>query len=148
MPIAEHAHRRLLRDGRRGRTVTVKMKKADMSTLTRSATLPYATAEPATLAATAHRLLLDPATSGRYAFWAWAFPDSATFARSRCSGSRPVRDRVLRKRIGRRAARACSHRLAGRRRRAPSAVRARLECRAPDTAWSVCASKPEAVERV
>ena len=64
VPIAEHAHRRLLRDGRGARTVTVKMKKADMSTLTRSATLPYATAEPATLAATAHRLLLDPRDIG------------------------------------------------------------------------------------
>ena len=42
-PIAEHAHQRLLRDGRGARTVTVKLKKSDMSTLTRSATLPYAT---------------------------------------------------------------------------------------------------------
>lgn len=64
VPIAEHAHRRLLRDGRGARTVTVKMKKADMSTLTRSATLPYATGEPAALAATAHRLLLDPRDIG------------------------------------------------------------------------------------
>ena len=30
-PIAEHAHRRLTRDGRGARTVTVKLKKADMS---------------------------------------------------------------------------------------------------------------------
>ncbi len=63
-PIAEHAHRRLTRDGRGARTVTVKLKKSDMSTLTRSATLPYATAEPATLAAMAHRLLLDPREIG------------------------------------------------------------------------------------
>ena len=62
--IAEHAHRRLARDGRGARTVTVKMKKSDMSTLTRSATLPYATGEPATLAATARRLLLDPREVG------------------------------------------------------------------------------------
>ena len=64
VPIAEHAHRRLLRDGRGARTVTVKLKKADMSTLTRSATLPYATADAATLAATARRLLLDPRVIG------------------------------------------------------------------------------------
>lgn len=63
-PIAEHAHRRLTRDGRGARTVTVKLKKADMSTLTRSATLPYATADAATLVATAHRLLLDPREIG------------------------------------------------------------------------------------
>ena len=63
-PIAEHAHRRLTRDGRGARTVTVKLKKSDMSTLTRSATLPYATADAGTLAATARRLLLDPREIG------------------------------------------------------------------------------------
>jgi len=63
-PIAEHAHRRLARDGRGARTVTVKLRKADMSTLTRSTTLPYATADPATLTATARRLLLDPREIG------------------------------------------------------------------------------------
>ncbi len=63
-PIAEHAHRRLERDGRGARTVTVKLKKSDMSTLTRSATLPYATTDVATLLATARRLLLDPVDIG------------------------------------------------------------------------------------
>jgi DNA polymerase IV len=63
-PIAEHAHQRLLRDGRGARTVTVKLKKSDMSTLTRSATLPYATAEPVALIAVARRLLLDPREIG------------------------------------------------------------------------------------
>ena len=63
-PIAEHAHRRLERDGRGARTVTVKLKRSDMTTLTRSATLPYATGDPGTLAATAHRLLLDPREVG------------------------------------------------------------------------------------
>jgi DNA polymerase-4 len=63
-PIAEHAHQRLLRDGRGARTVTVKLKKSDMSTLTRSATLPYATAEAAALIAVARRLLLDPREIG------------------------------------------------------------------------------------
>lgn len=63
-PITEHAHRRLARDGRGARTVTVKIKRTDMSTLTRSATLPYATAEAGTLAATVGRLLLDPREVG------------------------------------------------------------------------------------
>lgn len=59
-PIAEHAHQRLLRDGRGARTVTVKLKKSDMSTLTRSATMPYATTDAGALMAVARRLLLDP----------------------------------------------------------------------------------------
>lgn len=63
-PIGEHAHRRLLRDGRGARTVTVKLKKSDMSILTRSATLPYATNDAAMLNATARRLLLDPVEIG------------------------------------------------------------------------------------
>src|SRR6201996_7769240 len=63
-PIAEHAHQRLCRDGRGARTVTVKLKKSDMSTLTRSATLPYATTDPAALTALARKLLLDPREIG------------------------------------------------------------------------------------
>ncbi len=63
-PIGEHAHARLEKDGRGARTVTVKLKKSDMSTLTRSATLPYATTDAATLIATARRLLLDPLDIG------------------------------------------------------------------------------------
>lgn len=63
-PITEHAHRRLARDGRGARTVTVKLKKSDMSILTRSATLPYATGDAGTLTATARRLLLDPREIG------------------------------------------------------------------------------------
>ncbi|ORB87914.1 DNA polymerase IV [Mycobacterium kansasii] len=63
-PIAEHAYQRLLRDGRGARTVTVKLKKADMSTLTRSATMPYATTEAGALIAVARRLLLDPVEIG------------------------------------------------------------------------------------
>ncbi|MDY6870018.1 MAG: DNA polymerase IV [Actinomycetota bacterium] len=63
-PIADHAHRRLAKDGRGARTVTVKLKKSDMSTLTRSATLPSATTDAATLSATARRLLVDPVEIG------------------------------------------------------------------------------------
>lgn len=64
VPIAEHAHRRLGRDGRGARTVTVKLKKTDMTTMTRSATLPYATADAGSLTAMALRLLLDPREIG------------------------------------------------------------------------------------
>ncbi|WP_374198866.1 DNA polymerase IV [Mycobacterium sp. MYCO198283] len=64
VPIGEHAHRRLQRDGRGARTVTVKLRKADMSILTRSTTLPYATLDGPTLLAAAHRLLLDPLEIG------------------------------------------------------------------------------------
>ena len=63
-PIGEHAHTRLQKDGRGARTITVKLKKSDMSILTRSATLPYATTDAATLIATARRLLLDPIEVG------------------------------------------------------------------------------------
>jgi DNA polymerase-4 len=63
-PIGEHAHGRLEKDGRGARTVTVKLKKSDMSILTRSATLPYATTDAATLTAMARKLLLDPVEIG------------------------------------------------------------------------------------
>jgi len=63
-PIGEHAHTRLEKDGRGARTVTVKLKKSDMSILTRSATLPYATTDASTLTAMARRLLLDPVEIG------------------------------------------------------------------------------------
>ena len=63
-PIGEHAHQRLSKDGRGARTVTVKMKRSDMSTLTRSLTLPYATADATTLIAAARQLLLDPLEIG------------------------------------------------------------------------------------
>jgi DNA polymerase-4 len=63
-PIGEHAHQRLVKDGRGARTITVKLKRSDMSTLTRSLTLPYATADATTLIAAARRLLLDPVEVG------------------------------------------------------------------------------------
>ncbi len=62
--IGEHAHRRLLKDGRGARTVTVKIKRSDMSTLTRSATLPYASTDATLLISSARRLLLDPIEIG------------------------------------------------------------------------------------
>ncbi|WP_370512179.1 DNA polymerase IV [Skermania sp. ID1734] len=62
--IAAAAHRRLARDGRAARTVVLKLKRSDMSILTRSVTLPYATTELATLTAAAQRSALDPQEIG------------------------------------------------------------------------------------
>lgn len=61
---AEGAHRRLLGDGRGARTVVLKVKRSDMSVLTRSLTLPAATTELSTLTAAAQRLALDPRSIG------------------------------------------------------------------------------------
>jgi DNA polymerase-4 len=61
---AASAHRRLLSDGRGSRTVVVKLKKSDMSVLTRSTTLPAATTELPVLTAAAQRLALDPQEIG------------------------------------------------------------------------------------
>ncbi|WP_188830939.1 DNA polymerase IV [Nocardia camponoti] len=62
--MAAHAHRRLERDGRAARTVVLKLKKSDMSIVTRSFTLPYATTELATLTAAAQRSAIDPVELG------------------------------------------------------------------------------------
>lgn len=58
------AHRRLLRDGRGARTITVKTKLASFETESRSMTLPYATDEFATLHATARKLTRYPGEVG------------------------------------------------------------------------------------
>ena len=57
---AEGAHRRLLRDGRGARTVSVKLRMADFHIESRSATLPYATDDVETLKATAFKLARYP----------------------------------------------------------------------------------------
>ncbi|MGW6427734.1 DNA polymerase IV [Nocardia sp. NPDC055053] len=62
--MAASAHRRLEHDGRAARTVVLKLKKSDMSIVTRSFTLPYATADLATLAAAAQRSAIDPTELG------------------------------------------------------------------------------------
>ncbi|WP_405135857.1 DNA polymerase IV [Nocardia sp. NBC_01388] len=62
--MAVSAHRRLIADGRAARTVVLKLKRADMSIVTRSSTLPYATEELATLTAAAQRSAIDPAELG------------------------------------------------------------------------------------
>lgn len=62
--MAAAAHRRLIADGRAARTVVLKLKKADMSIVTRSFTLPYATEELATLTAAALRSAIDPGELG------------------------------------------------------------------------------------
>jgi DNA polymerase IV len=61
---AESAHRRLSKDGRGARTVVLKLRKADMSIVTRSVTLPYATVDRQTIVAAALRQILDPVEIG------------------------------------------------------------------------------------
>ena len=132
-PIAEHAHQRLLRDGRGARTVTVKLKKSDMSTLTRSATLPYATTDAATLIAMARRLLLDPREIGpdspsrRGLFGADRRAPGVAVPRPGADAEPPIGappSRHATDADARRGAR--RRRLAGRRRRRPPRARARL----------------------
>lgn len=57
---ARDAHRRLLRDGRGARTITVKTKLASFDTESRSMTLPYATDDFDTLHASARKLTRYP----------------------------------------------------------------------------------------
>lgn len=61
---AAAAHRRLDRDGRAARTVVLKLRKSDMSIVTRSLTLPYATTDLQVLTATAQRQVIDPLELG------------------------------------------------------------------------------------
>ncbi|MFT4087527.1 MAG: DNA polymerase IV [Gordonia sp. (in: high G+C Gram-positive bacteria)] len=61
---AADAHRRLLSDGRGARTVVVKLRRADMSILTRSFTMPTASTDLDTLTAAAQRVVLDPLEVG------------------------------------------------------------------------------------
>lgn len=58
------AHRRLRNDGRAARTVVLKLRKTDMSVLTRSFTLSYATEDLHVLTAAAQKLALDPVDIG------------------------------------------------------------------------------------
>lgn len=58
--VAAESHRRLKKDGRGARTVTVKLRMADFRIESRSATLPYATDDAETLLATAFRLVRYP----------------------------------------------------------------------------------------
>ncbi|WP_421584239.1 DNA polymerase IV [Rhodococcus sp. MALMAid1271] len=62
--IVDSTYRRLLKDGRGARTVVLKLRKSDMSIITRSATLPYATVDKQTIVATAQRLAVDPVDVG------------------------------------------------------------------------------------
>ncbi|MEV0250551.1 DNA polymerase IV [Nocardia sp. NPDC050712] len=62
--MAASAHRRLEKDGRAARTVVLKLKRSDMSVVTRSFTLPYATTDLATLTTAAQRSAIDPVELG------------------------------------------------------------------------------------
>ncbi|MGX1739897.1 DNA polymerase IV [Corynebacterium flavescens] len=61
---AQGAHRRLLKDGRGARTVTVKLRMADFHIESRSSTLPYATDDLEVLQASALRLARYPGELG------------------------------------------------------------------------------------
>jgi DNA polymerase-4 len=61
---AASAFVRLQKDGRAARTVVLKLKKADMSIVTRSVTLPYATLDRQILVAAAQRQVIDPLELG------------------------------------------------------------------------------------
>ncbi|KAA0917276.1 DNA polymerase IV [Dietzia sp. ANT_WB102] len=61
---AEAAHRRLLTDGRAARTVTVKVKRTDFTSITRSYTLPEGTTSLETIIAVARSLAPDPVDFG------------------------------------------------------------------------------------
>ncbi|MGI9586846.1 MAG: DNA polymerase IV, partial [Dietzia maris] len=61
---AEAAHRRLLSDGRAARTVTVKVKRSDFTSITRSYTLPVGTTSLETIIAVARSLAPDPVDFG------------------------------------------------------------------------------------
>ncbi|WP_442971873.1 DNA polymerase IV [Rhodococcus sp. WMMA185] len=61
---AASAFERLHRDGRAARTVVLKLRKADMSIVTRSVTLPYATLDRQILVAAAQRQVIDPIELG------------------------------------------------------------------------------------
>lgn len=58
------AHRRLLADGRAARTVTVKVKRPDFTSITRSSTLPTGTTSIETITAVARSLAPDPVDFG------------------------------------------------------------------------------------
>ncbi|MBV7296212.1 DNA polymerase IV [Corynebacterium sp. TAE3-ERU12] len=60
----QRAHERLLHDGRGARTVTVKVRLADLSSHTRSETLPFATIDDETLLAIAHRIAFEVSEVG------------------------------------------------------------------------------------
>ncbi|MDV6275489.1 DNA polymerase IV [Rhodococcus erythropolis] len=58
------AFSRLEKDGRAARTVVLKLRKSDMSILTRSVTLPFATIDRQILIATAQKQVIDPQELG------------------------------------------------------------------------------------
>ncbi|MER7010044.1 DNA polymerase IV [Saccharopolyspora sp. NPDC000359] len=57
LKVAESAHRRLVSSGRAARTVTIKVRDSDFTTINRAATFTYATSDFGALSAAARRLL-------------------------------------------------------------------------------------------
>jgi DNA polymerase-4 len=64
LAAAADAHRRLIDDGRGARTVVVKLRRSDMSVLTRSSTLHAATTDLDLLTNAALKVMLDPSEIG------------------------------------------------------------------------------------
>ncbi|GAA1944151.1 DNA polymerase IV [Amycolatopsis minnesotensis] len=62
--VARGAHLRLVKSGRAARTVGIKVRHTDMSTINRSETATHGSTDPDRLAAVAERLLPDPAEFG------------------------------------------------------------------------------------
>ena len=62
--MAARVGQRLRKSALSGRTVTLKLRRYDFTTITRSQTLPQPTDDPRSIAATARRLLTDAGTSG------------------------------------------------------------------------------------
>ncbi|MFC7340936.1 DNA polymerase IV [Saccharopolyspora griseoalba] len=62
--VAESAHRRLVSSGRAARTVTLKVRDSDFTTISRAETFSSATSDLATLSAAARRLLSAAAPAG------------------------------------------------------------------------------------
>lgn len=77
--IASHAHDRLLEDGRAARTVVLKLKRSDMTIITRSITLPYATTEKPPLIGAAQRSVIDPIELGPVRLVGVGFGGLSTF---------------------------------------------------------------------
>lgn len=87
--LADRCVQRLRGAGRSGRTVVLKVRRYDFSTLTRSETLRGPTDDPAVVREAAARLLESVDTTGEYGCWASASPGSPTSRRRTCSPRPP-----------------------------------------------------------
>ena len=82
---AAHVGERLRKNGLSGRTVTIKVRLHDFTTLSRSSTLARPTDSGPSIARVARSLLADLDTSGGVGCSAWASPAWRTGSRRTCS---------------------------------------------------------------